>query len=147
MRSDEISADVCRSAARLGRQMEFALGRAGITLPQYRLLALMSEGSAGGAVLADKLRVSRPTVTGIVEGLVTRGLVRREEDPDDRRRMRVSMTPPGKAALESADEAVAVRLVELLGCVPADRAQAAIEGLRVIHEALDIRREGKLRTE
>ncbi|MGH2641509.1 MAG: MarR family winged helix-turn-helix transcriptional regulator [Actinomycetota bacterium] len=127
--------------------MEFALAEAGLTAPQYRLLSLMSEGSAAGKVLADKLRVSRPTVTGIVEGLVTRGLVLREEDPIDRRRMRVSLTRKGKAALGAADEAVATRLVDLLDRVPADRAELAIEGLRVIHDALDIRREGKLHSD
>jgi long-chain acyl-CoA synthetase len=127
--------------------MEFALAEAGLTAPQYRLLSLMSDGSAAGKVLADKLRVSRPTVTGIVDGLVTRRLVLREEDPVDRRRMRVSLTRKGKAALGAADEAVAMRLVELLDCVPADRAELAVEGLRVIHDALDIRREGKLKAD
>lgn len=127
--------------------MEFALAEAGLTAPQYRLLSLMSEGSAAGKVLADKLRVSRPTVTGIVEGLVTRGLVLREEDPVDRRRMRVSLTRKGKSALGAADEAVATRLLDLLDRVPADRAELAIEGLRVIHDALDIRREGKLHSD
>ncbi|HET9672553.1 MAG TPA: MarR family transcriptional regulator [Actinomycetota bacterium] len=144
MAAEQLSPEVCRTAARLGRQMEFALANAGITLPQYRLLSLMSEGSSAGAVLADKLRVSRPTVTGIIDGLVGRGLVMREDDPDDRRRMRATMTPEGEKILRRADAAVSGRLLELLGKVDPERAATAIEGLRVIHDALDIRREGKL---
>lgn len=124
--------------------MEFALANAGITVPQYRLLSLMSEGSSAGAVLADKLRVSRPTVTGIVDGLVVRGLVTREDDPDDRRRMRATMTPEGEEVLRLADAAVSSRLLELLEKVEPKQAAIAIEGLKVIHDALDIRREGKL---
>ena len=144
MRVEQLSPEVCRTAARLGRQMEFAVANAGITLPQYRLLALMSEGSSAGAVLADKLRVSRPTVTGIIDGLVVRGLVLREDDPQDRRRMRATMTPAGEDALRQADAAVSARLLDLLDKVDPDRAATAIEGLEVMHDALDIRREGKL---
>ena len=144
VRNGSIPADVCRSAARLGRQMEFAVGDAGLTLAQYRLLSLMSEGSAAGAVLADKLQVARPTVTGIVDGLFLRGLVLREEDPDDRRRIKVSMTPAGQAALEAADERVSSRLRELLDTLPPERASVAVEGLMVLHDALDIRRGVKL---
>lgn len=124
--------------------MEFALTNAGITVPQYRLLSLMSEGSSAGAVLADKLRVSRPTVTGIIEGLVVRGLVTREDDPSDRRRMRATMTPAGEEVLRQADAAVSGRLLEMLEKVEPERATTAIEGLRVIHDALDLRRESKL---
>jgi len=144
MQVQEISPEVCRTAARLGRQMEFALANAGITVPQYRILALMSEGSEGSAVLADKLRVSRPTVTGIVDGLVVKGFVLRAEDRGDRRRIRVTMTPQGVQVLAAADAAVAARLNELLDGVDPQRAAAAIEGFRIIHDALDIRREGKL---
>jgi len=144
MHVEQLSPEICRTAARLGRQMEFALANAGITVPQYRLLSLMSEGSSAGAVLADKLRVSRPTVTGIIEGLVVRGLVLREDDPEDRRRMRATMTRAGEETLRLADAAVSARLLELLDTVDPDRASTAIEGLRVMHDALDIRRESKL---
>ena len=144
MRVEQLSQEICRTAARLGRQMEFALANPGITVPQYRLLALMSEGSSAGAVLADKLQISRPTVTGIIDGLVVRGLVLREDDPDDRRRMRATMTPAGKEVLRQADAAVSARLLEMLDEVDPDRAAIAIEGLKVIHDALDLRREHKL---
>jgi len=46
--------------------------------------------------------------------------------------------------LAAADAAVAARLNELLDGVDPQRAAAAIEGFRIIHDALDIRREGKL---
>jgi long-chain acyl-CoA synthetase len=144
MRIEQLSPEICRTAARLGRQMEFALANAGITVPQYRLLALMSEGSSAGAVLADKLQISRPTVTGIIDGLVVRGLVLRQDDPDDRRRMRATMTAAGEEALRNADAAVSARLLELLDKVDPEQASTAIEGLQIIHDALDIRRERKL---
>jgi DNA-binding MarR family transcriptional regulator len=43
-----------------------------------------------------------------VDQLVTRGLVRRDKDPDDGRSVRVELTPEGRATVDGA-------LVDLLG--------------------------------
>ena len=67
-----------RVVARLARQVELALATVDLTLPQYRVLILLGEGKEAASALADKLAVSRPSVTGVVDGLVARGLVQRE---------------------------------------------------------------------
>jgi len=43
--------------------------------------------------LAQALGVSLGSVTGLIDGLVQRGLVRREEDPADRRQKLARLTP------------------------------------------------------
>ena len=86
------------AVARLAKQVEVALGPLDLSLPQYRVLALLGDGSTASSVLARKLAVSPPTVTAVVDGLVGRGLVERQADPEDRRRLTLLLTRDGKRA-------------------------------------------------
>lgn len=52
------------------------------------------------ADLAECTGVSRATVTGLLDGLERDGLVERLSDPEDRRVVRVKLTPQGEALLE-----------------------------------------------
>ena len=45
--------------------------------------------------IRDRLLVKGPTVTGLLDGLEGAGLVSRERDPTDRRRLQVSLTAAG----------------------------------------------------
>jgi DNA-binding MarR family transcriptional regulator len=47
--------------------------------------------------IRERLLVSGPTVTGVLDSLERRGLVRRLSQPGDRRRRRVEITPQGSA--------------------------------------------------
>jgi long-chain acyl-CoA synthetase len=130
-----------RVAARLARQVEVALGQIELSLPQYRILMLLDEGPAVASRLAEYLVVSRPTVTAVVDGLVSRGLIVRSHDDGDRRRIGLTMTAAGRSALESADRSVQARLQEVAGHLddPA-QTEAALAGLDVWMQALDAHR-------
>jgi|SRR6185437_3257452 len=52
--------------------------------------------------LARYLRVAAPSATGLVDALVAQGLVARRPDPKDRRRVRISVSPKGAAAIKKA---------------------------------------------
>ncbi|MBV8898760.1 MAG: MarR family transcriptional regulator [Verrucomicrobia bacterium] len=52
------------------------------------------------ADLAECTGVSRATITGLLDGLERDGLVERLSDPEDRRVVRVKLTPQGEALLE-----------------------------------------------
>ena len=96
--------------ARLARQVELAVSAVNLTLAQYRVLAILGDGCEAASVLAKKLAVSRPSVTGVVDGLVARGLVRRNHIEDDRRRVDVGLTDAGRVLLAAADTAVEQRM-------------------------------------
>jgi DNA-binding MarR family transcriptional regulator len=49
--------------------------------------------------LADRLGITRPSITSLIDGLVRQGLVRRQPARDDRRRMTISLTPAGRQLL------------------------------------------------
>jgi long-chain acyl-CoA synthetase len=106
-----------RTIARLARQVERAVATVDLTLSQYRVLGILGEGREAASALADKLAVSRPSVTGVVDGLVTRGLVRRGQADGDRRRVDIDLTDSGRELLAAADGAVDARLDRILELV------------------------------
>lgn len=107
-----------------------------LSLPQYRILTFLADGNEAASALAEKLAVSRPSVTGVVDGLVARGLVMRVDDPADRRRVGHDLTAAGRHVLDSAEAEVERRLTEILSHRP-DQAPAALAGLAPWQEALD----------
>ena len=88
---------VVRTLARLSRLLEHS--GAEVSLPQYRLLALVAEGDERAGALAGRLALSKPAVTAAVDGLAERGLVVRSEVADNRRAVSVAITGegPGRA--------------------------------------------------
>jgi long-chain acyl-CoA synthetase len=144
--SIERSVVAVRAAARLAKAVETALGGADLSLPQYRLLALLSDGSSAATALADRLAVSRPSITALVDGLVERGLVERQADAADRRRVAHALTSLGRATLARGDTAVAERLTWLTSHVDDERAATAMEGLAAWHDTLDAARQHKAET-
>jgi long-chain acyl-CoA synthetase len=119
-----------RVIARLARHIEVALATVDLTLPQYRVLIHLAEGKHAASGLADKLAVSRPSVTGVVDGLVARGLVRREQDSADRRRVGHELTDAGRLLLGAADAEVQRRIEEIAAYAPAGDPVEAIEAWR-----------------
>ncbi len=68
----------------------------GLTMSQLRVLYMLQAGpgTPAGAVAAQ-LKVRPSTATGIVDRLVRDGLVRRDRDDMDRRRVRIWLTERG----------------------------------------------------
>jgi DNA-binding MarR family transcriptional regulator len=130
-----------RTAAWLAKQVELGLTTVDLSLSQYRILGLLAEGSAMSSALAERLAVRPPSVTAVIDGLVTRGLVDRTHSENDRRRISLGITAEGQAVLDSADAAVNERLEEIAGGLPGARSSArALEDLALWHEALVIYR-------
>ena len=135
-----------RVAARLAKLVERAVTEAELSLPQYRLLVFLSEASVAASALADKLAVSPPSVTALVDGLVARGLVERRPDATDRRRVTHVLTERGHTTLAAADDAVAGALARLVELIPASRRRRAVDGLELWGDALDAARTERTRS-
>ena len=67
----EISA--ARAAAKLARQITIPLTEQELSLSQYRVLVFLDEGGAAPSDLAERLSVSRPSITALLAGLSERG--------------------------------------------------------------------------
>jgi DNA-binding MarR family transcriptional regulator len=144
-RTADLTVAACRAASRLGRSVSRALEDSELNPAGYRMLASLSAGASAAARLADKLAVSRPSVTATVDWLETRGFVERTPDPSDRRRAAIHMTALGEAALATADRLVAQRLAEVFGYLESERAATVIDALSDLHEALDRDRDARRR--
>ena len=102
-----------RGAAWLAKRVERVLAEADLTAPQYRLLSLLEHGGATATYAAERLAVSPPSVTAIVDGMVTKGFVQRASVAEDRRRVELAITDQGRTALRRADSMILERLGEL----------------------------------
>jgi DNA-binding MarR family transcriptional regulator len=105
----------------------------GLTIPQMRLLwALRDDDGLPVGALAEQLGVNPSTITGHVDRLVRQGLVRREEDPDDRRIVRNYLTEPGAAtvgALRRIAGAYMINILKRLDDTQLARLETALEDL------------------
>ncbi len=134
----DLDALVGRTVARLGRHLEVALSRVDLTTAQYRALVQLAEGAEAPSSLATQLAVTKPSITGVIEGLLHRGLVDRTASVEDRRRISVDLTDEGRRVLARADQAVADRLGEVLAETGGNQAaQAALAGLERWRVAMD----------
>jgi DNA-binding MarR family transcriptional regulator len=72
----------------------------GITVTQYTALTVLEQHPGmSSAQLARHAFVSAQAMEGIVRALVDAGLIDRVRDPENRRRMAISLTPAGVALL------------------------------------------------
>ncbi len=131
-----------RVAAWLSKRVEVALGQVELTLPQYRVLGILAEGSAAASGLADRLAVRRPSITALIDGLVARGFVDRRQEDTDRRRVELRLTPEGISTLARADVAVDEYLIAIAGHLPDKDEAMALRSLELWARAMVESRQG-----
>jgi len=132
-----------RVAAWLSKRVEVALAEVDLTLPQYRVLTILAEGSAAASGLADRLAVRRPSVTALIDGLVARGLVDRRQEDADRRRVALRLTDEGARTVVEADRVVDEHLAALAGHLPDKDEAMALRSLELWGAALTASRQAR----
>jgi long-chain acyl-CoA synthetase len=125
-----------RVTAWMSKRVEFALAQIDLTLPQYRVMGILVEGSAAASGLADRLAVRPPSITAIIDGLVARGLVDRKHEDSDRRRIAVRLTDEGARMVAEADRAVDDYLGSIAACLPPKEEAMALRSLELWGQAL-----------
>ena len=123
-----------RTLAVAARMLEGALDE--MTLPQFRVLTFVASAPERAGRIAAMTGVSRPSLTGILDGLVAKGWVRRVEVHDDRRGVTLEITKSGVAALGQAHSCAAARLDTVLDHLPPDERARAVDGLDVLGRAM-----------
>lgn len=99
----------------------------------YRLLgALRREGRLTTSALAAASELSPATVTEMLDALVAAGLVERQRDGDDRRVVRIALTPRGRSRYDAKQARFVAALSEDL----ADLGDEAITDAAVVIERL-----------
>ncbi|MBU3758757.1 MAG: MarR family transcriptional regulator [Candidatus Omnitrophica bacterium] len=92
-----------------GMHLDFFSARR-VTQTQFMMpMAVRSQKKRSMSDLAGDMKVSMPTVTGIIERLVRLGYVRRVQDAGDRRRISVEATAQGDQFIRDFQKAAAHR--------------------------------------
>jgi DNA-binding MarR family transcriptional regulator len=107
-----------------------------VTLPQYRaLVVLASRGPQRAVDLAAVLGVNPSSATRLVDRLVRSGLVRRSRERSDRRALRVTLSPTGRALVAEVTPRRREEVERLLLALPPGRHKQVVEALRGIADA------------
>jgi MarR family transcriptional regulator, 2-MHQ and catechol-resistance regulon repressor len=140
-----VIANVWRAAQEARAQLERRVLRPeGISWGGFSLLFnLWIWGPMETRALASSMSCTRPSVSSLCDTLERRGLVRREGDPDDRRLVRVELTPSGRATIERLYPRFNAGEAELVaGLSVVEREQLAGLLRRLLHSARTMDSEG-----
>lgn len=100
----------------------------GLTPPQHSTLIVIDQcPGIDQATLARAIGFDRATVGQVLEGLESRGLLRRESSPADKRRKTLKLTPRGRALLKSAAPAIRRTSERLLAALQVDQRKHFVE--------------------
>lgn len=108
-----------------------------VTLPQFRALVVLStRGPQRAADLAAGLGVTPSTGSRMIERLARKGLVRRVRMRDDRRSIRVSLTPAGQDIVAAVTDRRRVEIEAILAKLPARGRKPLLAALRAFAAAV-----------
>lgn len=115
-----LDAAVSRDLDRRMASLEVARGKGKITA----LLLVDTHPGIRPSMIAEVLMRDRPWTGRVIDNLVSRGLVRRDPDPDDQRAHSLTITPHGHEVAERVRQIVREQETEFFDFIaPEDRAQ------------------------
>ena len=121
----------------LNQDMTQSLATIGLTTSRTTVLReLRQRGPTKPNVLAEALKVSPRTMTGLIDGLVATGFVTREPHPTDRRASLVTFTEHGTATIEAMERDQQQFVGILFGGMSAKQSDCFLGGLEQILERL-----------
>ena len=129
---------------RLGRATRRAQGRANqagsskLSHAQYLLVEVLLDGQARAvSQLAEAAGVTQPTATRTLAGLQRDGVLRRRGDSDDRRVVRMELTPDGLALVaEKRAQIMSVRH-QIFASIPEPQRAHAAQLLDILAAAVE----------
>ena len=105
----------------------------GLSVPQFRaLLYVYRHEAAGLAEVAEHVGLMPPSASKMMDKLVARGLVLREVPTSDRRRVRLTLTARGRAAVEVARRGTAEELARVVAKLTPEQRAVLVHGLNVL---------------
>lgn len=127
------------NVARIGHRLLLeALAEHDLRLAHFAVLAALSDfGALAQHELADRLDINRSHLVGYVDHIEQRGLVRRDRDPEDRRRQRVALTAAGGGLLRDLRAMAKRSQADFLGVLSASERETLLALLRKVLEASD----------
>ena len=114
----------------------------GLSVPQFRALVLIDRyPTASLSLVAEHLGSSQPSASRLISGLVSRGFVTRNECAEDRRQIKLILTPRGKSVLRDAQQATRASVAAELEELTAQQRATIESAMKVLRDVFDRRGE------
>ena len=117
----------------INRQLEMRLSKEGVPVEQWRILKVLSDGKGHSmGELAEAVLLNHPTLTKMVDRMVSDALVYRVQDPKDRRKVLMFVSDRGKALskrLNSLAVSQEEHILESYGDKPTSELKRLLESL------------------
>jgi DNA-binding MarR family transcriptional regulator len=105
-----------------------------LRFPELRSLLFLCHNPGSNLTdLAEYIGVSLPSMSKLVDSLTYRGLIDRQPDAEDRRRVRLGLTEAGRTVLNTAQEAVKASFVAKLSLLQNGDIDHIHQGLSLLH--------------
>jgi DNA-binding MarR family transcriptional regulator len=114
--------------------------RYGLDIPEWRVLATLGfrNDACSAQYIAHCTRTHKSTISRAVTALMTRQLVERVENEDDRREYSLRMTPKGQALYEELIPRLLRKEQDILSCLSAQERKDFALMLGKIEQSLDL---------
>src|SRR5258707_6108274 len=114
--------------------------RYGLDIPEWRVLATLGfrNDACSAQYIAHCTRTHKSTISRAVTALMTRQLVERVENEDDRREFQLRMTPKGKALYKELIPRLKRKEHQILSCLSAQERKDFARLLGKIENSLDL---------
>jgi DNA-binding MarR family transcriptional regulator len=96
------------------------------------LFFIAAQGTTNFGKLAAALGVTPPNVTGIVDRLVEKGLISRQENPDNRRMLMLQVTEKGEALIATLRERAVSQISGILENLRVEELNTVAQGLSLL---------------
>jgi len=118
---------------KLGLLDKSQLSCCGITYSQCdALVEIGSKQSLSINELAELLGLDKSTLSRTVNTMVEQGLVTREPDPDDRRYVKIKLTPAGSNLLSDIEGKMTDYYLNIYQAIPQDKRKQVLESLELL---------------
>jgi DNA-binding MarR family transcriptional regulator len=107
-----------------------------LSIQQRTVLYLVRTQGATLSSMAKRMMVAPTVLTGIVDRLERRGLIRRENDPTDRRKLRLCLSPEGEQISVIGEQALVDEILREVGKLSPTEIEELERGLTHISRIL-----------
>jgi DNA-binding MarR family transcriptional regulator len=107
-----------------------------ISVEQFHILRHIRKGRNSVSALAEAKDISRPAISQSVDLLVTRGLIARTTDVQDRRHIKLDLTADGNALMDAIFGNTRLWMMELFAPMSVDEIQALTSSMDSLKKIL-----------
>lgn len=104
-----------------------------LSVPQFRTLNFLSRNKGASlSEVAEHIGLTLPSMSTLVDGIVTRNFAVRRTHPHDRRRVTLELTDRGQMILRSARDATRDYLAQKLESISLEDRSKVAESMRIL---------------